>query len=140
MFRVYYGLWMSIMIIQSLLWVVNDYHDCSELLWVYGLWMYIMCDLMGLCSARWGVRINSGCLSRTMLFEKISDTYILIAGLNRVPSITHPQSRFKIQDFFIISFEKLKRGRTLINISNLTHTVYFRTLRTVIIENTKVTY
>ena len=136
MFRVYYGLWMSIMIIQSLLWVVNDYHDCSELLWVYGLWMYIMRDLMG----RWGVRLYSGCLSRTMLFEKISDTYILIAGLNRVSSITHPQSRFKIQDFFIISFEKLKRGRTLINISNLTHTVYFRTLRTVIIENTKFTY
>ena len=86
------------------------------------------------------MRINSGCLSRTMLFEKNSDTYILIAGLNRLSSITHPQSRFKIQDFFIISFDKLKRGRTLINISNLTHTVYFRTLRTVIIENTKVTY
>ena len=136
MFRVYYGLLMSIMIIQSLLLVVNEYNDCSELLWVYGLWMYIMRDLMG----RWGVRLYSGCLSRTMLFEKIWDTYILITGLNRLSSITHPQSRFKIQDFFIISFEKLKRGRTLINISNLTHTVYFRTLRTVIIENTKGIY
>ena len=46
---------------------------------------------------------------------------------------------FKIQDYFIISFQKLKRGWTLTTSQyTITHTVYFRTKKTVI-KNTKVT-
>ena len=46
----------------------------------------------------------------------------------------------KIQDYFIISFKKLKRGWTLTTLQyTVPHIVYFRNQRTVV-ENTKVTY
>ena len=46
---------------------------------------------------------------------------------------------FKIQDYFIISSEKLKRGCTLTASQyTITYIVYFKTQRTVI-ENTKDT-
>ena len=45
----------------------------------------------------------------------------------------------KIQDYFIISSDKLKRGWTLTTSRyTTTHIVYFKTQRT-IVENTKVT-
>ena len=46
---------------------------------------------------------------------------------------------FKIQDYFIISSQKLKRGGTLTTSQyTITHILYFKIQRTVI-ENTEVT-
>ena len=59
-------------------------------------------------------------------------------GLERIRALRPTQTqthRFKIQDYFIISSEKLKRGRTL---TTSQYAIYFKTQRTVI-ENTKVT-
>ena len=52
------------------------------LLIYYGLWMSIVCDLMGHCSAQWRVKINSVCLSRTRFIIRGNFRHhILIAGL-----------------------------------------------------------
>ena len=124
---------MSIMIIQSLLWVVNVYNGYSE--FTMGceciqcvIWWDTSC-------ARWGVRIVSGCLSRTMSaigghFRQLysdcraesrvvnhSASVSLTQPHSASVSLTQPQSTVNIQDYFIISFEKLERGWTLINIS-----------------------
>ena len=58
------------------------------LLVYYGLWVSIMRGVMGYSSARWRVRIISGCFSRTRsVISGIFRQYILIAGLCRHSSV-----------------------------------------------------
>ena len=61
------------------------------------------------------------------------------ASMFQVPVTVFKVVLFKIQDYFIISSEKLKCGWTLTTSQyTITHILYFKTQRTVI-ENTKVT-
>ncbi len=73
--------------------IVGSYHlnfnNVRKIHWMirwlliyYGLWMSIVCDLMGHCSAQWRVKINSVCLSRTrFVIGGHFRQYILFAGL-----------------------------------------------------------
>ena len=73
------------------------------------------------------------------LSQNILITVELLTRMYHLEQGIHRMWGFKIQDYYIISSEKLKCGWTLTASQyTITHIVYFKTQRTVI-ENTKVT-